>query len=233
MKTTSPLALSYLRVSSIGQLDGDGLERQDVAIRKYAKASGHAIAEAFYEEGVSGTMDGCDRPALSRLFQVLKDRPEIKTIICERADRIGRSLIVSEVILQSFRALGVAVIAAEGGTNLTDDSSADKVLIRQILGAVAHFDRSIVVSKLKAARDRKSLSQGKGKRIEGRKAYGEKNGEDVIVARIHSLRRKRQGRRLSFAEIARQLDAEGLATRCGGKWDASVVYRIIQRRKAA
>lgn len=47
----------YLRVSSLGQVDGHGFERRLVAVRSYAQANGVKIAEIVREEGVSGTKD--------------------------------------------------------------------------------------------------------------------------------------------------------------------------------
>jgi len=56
-------AFAYLRVSGRGQVDGDGFDRQLAAIRSYAAVQGIAIARVFREEGVSGTLEGMDRPA--------------------------------------------------------------------------------------------------------------------------------------------------------------------------
>jgi DNA invertase Pin-like site-specific DNA recombinase len=47
------------------------------------------------------------------------------------------------------------------------------VLIRQVLGAVAQFEKAVIVSKLKAARMRKKRAEG---RCEGRKPFGAKPG---------------------------------------------------------
>ena len=42
-----------------------------------------------------------------------------RLVLVERADRLARDLLVSEVILGQFRDLGVRVIAADSGTDLT------------------------------------------------------------------------------------------------------------------
>jgi len=81
---------------------------------------------------------------------------------------LARDLLVGEVILNQFRELGVRAIAADGGTELTaGDDDPTRVLIRQVLGAVAQFEKAVIVSKLKAARVRKRRAEG---RCEGRKA---------------------------------------------------------------
>ena len=57
-------AFAYLRVSGKGQVDGDGFPRKLEAIKRYAKAHDVKIAGVFREEGVSGTKDLENRPAL-------------------------------------------------------------------------------------------------------------------------------------------------------------------------
>ncbi len=60
-----------------------------------------------------------------------------------RADRLARDLMVGEVILGEFHALGVSVVAAESGTDLTvGDDDPTRVLIRQVLGAVSQFEKA-------------------------------------------------------------------------------------------
>ena len=149
-------------------------------------------------------------------------------VLVERADRLARDLIVGELILNQFRELGVKVIAADSGTELTaGDDDPTRVLIQQVLGAVAQFEKAVIVSKLQAARVRKRRATG---RCEGRKPYGTRPGETDVVAVIHKLRRKpRGGERLSFAAIANRLNAEGHPTRTGKPWAPETVRQIVNR----
>ena len=62
-------AFGYLRVSSDGQVEGDGFKRQRAAIEKWAGTNGVTIVQWFQEEGVSGTI--ADRPALQRMMVAL------------------------------------------------------------------------------------------------------------------------------------------------------------------
>jgi DNA invertase Pin-like site-specific DNA recombinase len=81
--------------------------------------------------------------------------------LVERADRLARDLLVSEVILGQFRDLGVRVVAADSGTDLTAaDEDPTRVLIRQVLGAVSQFEKSVIVAKLRAARLRQRRQTG-------------------------------------------------------------------------
>ena len=138
---------------------------------------------------------------------------------------------MGELILNQLRELGAKVIAADSGTELTaGDDDPTGTLIRQVLGAVAQFEKAVIVSKLKAARVRKRRATG---RCEGRKPYGTRPGEVEVVTLIHKLRRKpRGGDRLSFAAIADRLNVQGHPTRTGKPWAPETVRGIVRRGRA-
>jgi DNA invertase Pin-like site-specific DNA recombinase len=221
-------AFSYLRVSGKGQVLGDGFPRQRESVEKYAKAHGFIIEEEFRDEGISGTTELGDRDGLARLLERIASNG-VRTVLVERSDRVARDLLVGEVILGQFRDLSVTVIEAASGNVLTaDDGDATKVLIRQILGAVAQFDKTVVVSKLRAARDRKRRNHG---RCEGRKPYGDRPGEQEILDRIIGLRKSRKGqRRTSYRKIAQTLNAEGIHSRTGRPWNGTTIRNMVTRR---
>src|SRR5450759_1925822 len=188
-------ALSYLRVSGKGQIDGDGLPRQRAAIARYAKVNGVEVVDEFTDAGVSGTKELEHRDGLSDLMASIRSNGT-RLVLVERADRLARDLMVSEVLLGEFRKLGVQVIAADSGTDLTvGDDDPTRVLIRQVLGAVAQFEKAALVAKLRAARIRRRRTAG---RCEGPKPYGTKPDEAEVLATIRKLHRKpRGGERLS------------------------------------
>jgi len=223
--------VSYLRVSGQSQITGDGLPRQRDTIARYARVAGFELVGEYQDAGVSGTTELDDREGLSDLLARIRANG-VRIVLVERADRLARDLIVGELILNQFRDLGVKVISADSGSELTaSDDDPTRVLIRQVLGAVAQFEKAVIVSKLKAARVRQKKLTG---RCEGRKPYGTRPGEADVVALIHKLRRKpRGGERLSFAAIAERLNAEGQPTRTGRPWAPEVVRRIAARNQSA
>ena len=225
-------AVAYLRCSGLGQVDGDTWDRQTAAIGKYARAHGLTVAEGdwFRDEGVSGTKDMGDRPGLAALLDRIESNG-VRVVLVENASRLARDLMVSEVILAQLRDAGCMVIDCDSGTNLIDDSDdPTRRLIRQVLGAVAEFDRRVTVLKLKAARDRKSKKQPGGRRVEGRKPYGSRPGEAAVVARIRELHRKPHGEeRRSLGDIVKILNDEGRPTRSGKQWTKESVRLVIAR----
>lgn len=221
-------AFSYLRVSGKGQVDGDGFPRQRAKISAWAKANRCAIVREFVEEGISGTTEAIDRPALTAMLtEVLSNG--VRLILVERADRLARDSVVSELLLRQLQSSGVTVIEAEGGNDLTagNDSNPTAKLVRQIMASIAEFDKCSIVLKLRAARAKIRLKDG---RCEGRKPFGHFEGEQAALDRMRALRRKpKGGERMSFAKVAATLDAEGFQSRSGKPWSAESVRKIIGR----
>jgi DNA invertase Pin-like site-specific DNA recombinase len=217
---------SYLRVSSRGQVDGDGFDRQRDKIQKWTKANGATIEREFREEGISGANELADRPAMIELLGAIAANG-VRTVVVERADRFARDLVASELLLREFTRLGVRVIEAEGGNDLSagDDSNPTAKLVRQILAAVSEFDKTSIVLKLKAARSRARREKG---RCEGRKPFGEREGESATMDLIRALRRKPKGaKRMTFAAIAEKLNQDGIRSRTGKPWHPEVIRRLL------
>ena len=230
-KTSTTEAVSYLRCSGLGQVAGDTWDRQTAAISKYAKSHGIIVVHEFRDAGVSGAKDLDSRPGLAALIDRIESNG-VRIVLLENATRLARDLMVSEVILQQLTAAGCTVIAADSGTDLTADTDdPTRRLIRQVLGAVAEFDRRVTVLKLRAARDR---IRGRGRRCEGRKPFGARTGERDALDRIRELHRKPHGhRRRSLQAICEILNSEGVQTRSGKPWHPQVLSRIIRRGLAA
>ena len=216
-------AFSYLRVSGEGQADRDGPNRQRRVIVEWAKRTKTKLVGEFADLGVSGTTKWDARPAMLEMFNALIDsggKPPI--VVVERADRLARDLIAGELILQRLRELGVRVVVAENGQDLTSDDSPTGKLVRQILGAVAEFDKASIAIKLRTARINKRKLTG---RCEGRKFYGEKPGEEIGLAIIKEAKTKKK----SLSEIAHQLNEAGIPTRLGKTWCRSSISKILKR----
>ena len=225
MRCRTP-AFAYLRVSGKGQVQGDGFDRQRDAVHRFAKLNSFEIIEEFLDEGVSGSKELASRPGLARLLDRIESNG-VKSILVERADRLARDLMVNEVIVHQFTRLGARVLTSDGADLAADENEPTKTLIRQVLAAVSQFDKSVVVLKLRAARERVKRRSG---RCEGRKPFGYYPGEAATLERIRQLRRKpRQEPRMSFAAIARMLNAEGISSRSGRPWAPGSVHAIIRR----
>lgn len=197
----------YTRVSSGQQLDGSGLDRQKETCRNFASAKGWRVARIF-EESVSGSVDQIDRPLLTEAIGLCTPQIGVDTIIVERADRIARDLIVSELFFRECRKRGIKVYAADSGEELVmSDADPTRKLIRQILGALAEWDKAQIVMKLQAGRRRKKAETGK--HCGGPAGFGYAAEEEPTVRYI--IFRHRQG--MSLRKIARSLNFGPPATR--------------------
>ncbi len=214
-------AHAYLRVSGKGQVEGDGFTRQLKAIREYAAAHEIKIANIYREEGVSGAKDSADRPAWSELMTALHSNG-VRTVVVERLDRLARDLMVQETIVADLRKNGFELVSVAEPDLMANDPT--RILVRQMMGAVAQYEKSQIVLKLRGARLRKKAKTG---RCEGRKPYGFFEGEDEVLNRIKALRAEGLG----FDRIAARLNQDGVPTRTGKPWHGVVVNRILTGRE--
>ncbi len=147
----------------------------------------------------------------------------VRTIIVETANRFARDLIVQETGYAMLKERGIDLIAADKPDAFLDDTPTAN-LIRQVLGAVSEFEKAMVVSKLKGARDRKRAT---GVKVEGRKSYLEINPDMVRLAkRLH--RYPVNGRRRSLRDVSTALAAAGFVTAAGKPYAAAAVAKMIQ-----
>ncbi len=215
-------AFAYLRVSGKGQVEGDGFTRQLEAIRKYAKEQGIRIVRVFREEGVSGTKDLGDRPAFVEMMTALH-ADGVDLVLIEKLDRLARDQVVQELILRDLRKHGFDLIPVMEPDLVQDDpSNPTRTLIRQIMGAVAQYEKSLIVLKLRGARQRKRAKTG---RCEGAKPYGSLPGETAVIERMKQLRASGLG----FDRIATKLNAEAIRPRRGKQWWGLAVNKILSR----
>jgi DNA invertase Pin-like site-specific DNA recombinase len=215
-------AFAYLRVSGRGQLEGDGFDRQLVACERLAATHSIEIAEVFREEGVSGRKELDDRPALAALFAALEENG-IKTVLIEKLDRLARDLMVQETIIADMQRRGYTLLSFHEPDLCSDDPS--RKLMRQIMGAIAEYDRVMTVQKLRAARQRSRARNGK---CEGRHAFGEKRDEAQTLEQIREWRATGSTAR----RIAEDLNACGYQSRSGRPWRGTTVAKILRRIEA-
>jgi DNA invertase Pin-like site-specific DNA recombinase len=210
-------AFVYLRVSGRGQVEGDGFTRQLTAVRQYSAANGYRIARIFREEGISGATDWESRPAFSEMMALLLANGT-RTVLVERLDRVARDLLVQESVIADFQRKGLVLISVSEPDLLSADPS--RVLMRQMLGAFFQYEKTLLVAKLKGARQRIRAREG---RCEGRKRYGTMPGESEVIDRVCALRKSG----LALDKIAETLNRDAVKPRAGSKWYPTTISRIL------
>jgi DNA invertase Pin-like site-specific DNA recombinase len=155
-------------------------------------------------------------------------------IVVYRLDRLARDLIIQEQLLAEVRRMGGEVFstsAAEAGYLTDDPDDPSRKLIRQVLGAVSEYERSMISLRLRTGRRRKAEKGGfaygsphYGYRAEGKQLVADED-EQAALARIRELR----GDGRSLREIAGVLEAEGFRPKRSQRWHPESLRRIVAR----
>jgi DNA invertase Pin-like site-specific DNA recombinase len=210
-------AVAYFRTSSATNVgvDKDSLTRQESAVRSYAQRNDIEIVGEYYDAAVSGADPLDQRESFKLLLQRITSNG-VRIILVETANRFARDLMVQETGWRLLQGLGVELIAVDSPTSFVDDTPT-AVLIRQILGAVAEFDKALTIAKLRGARERKKATTGK---CEGRKSWAEMDPKMVEVAR----QLRKTGKSLNAVREA--LAKQGFVSSSGKPFTRSVVSRM-------
>jgi DNA invertase Pin-like site-specific DNA recombinase len=211
-------AVAYMRTSSAANVGGDSEPRQRAAIVEYAAEAGYVIADDdfYYDPKVKGADAITNRPGFAAMLERIASNG-VRTIIVESPDRFARDLAVQLAGHDYLKKLGVTLIPASAPEHFTEDTPT-ATLVRQVLGAIAEFEKASLVAKLKAARERKK--QRTGKKVGGRKNYAEVN--PTLVARAVQLRA------LSLRAISAALADEGYTTSSGKPYAPMAVRSMLQ-----
>jgi DNA invertase Pin-like site-specific DNA recombinase len=217
-------AVAYLRTSSRTNVgtDKDSDKRQRAAIEAYARAAGYEIIETFYDAAVSGADPVGERLGFAEMLERLLSNGA-RTILVESPDRFARDLMVQLAGHDMLKAKGISLVAASAPTHFIEDTPT-AILVRQVLGAIAEFEKTTLVAKLAAARRRKRMATGK--KVEGRKSHAETRPDVVSLAK--ALARKRpKGGKLSLRAISAELAARGFFNERGYPFNPKSVAAML------
>ena len=226
-------AALYARVSTEDQAEKYGLDSQRRTLTELAAARGWEVVGEYVDDGYSRSI--LERPALARLRDAIW-QGAVDVVLIHDPDRLARDLTYALLLEREFEKAGVAL---EYATVPTDRSPAGR-LQRQVLGAIAEFERKKIIERtVRGKRERAS----QGKATGGPPPYGyryddtQPSGLAIDEERADVLRRMvgwlvSEG--LSVRDIARRLNAQGMRPpRGGSRWNRSTVNRILRNEAAA
>jgi DNA invertase Pin-like site-specific DNA recombinase len=224
---------AYVRVSTDAQADGEGPDLQRAAIKEWA-AGQHAIASWHEDLGASGTLDLDTRDGLRAAFSEIRDG-NAKGLVVYRLDRLARDMVLQETFIRELRSVGAVVrstSAAEDGMLGDDTADPSRTMIRQILGAVAQYERSMIGLRMAAGREAK---RRRGEYAGGRPPYGWRASEGRLVPHeeetetLEAIWAMRDHLEWGYGRIAARLNDHGLMTRHNGVWHETQVARVLHR----
>lgn len=209
---------AYLRVSGPSQIDGDGFPRQEASIRAFCLKNDLELVGIYKEEGISGDVDGMDRPGWA---EMLEDCAEtgVDCVVVEGIDRLSRDSMVFQFILHDLKKKNIKILSArEESLGKSDPVS---TLISTILAAFWCFEKQMLVSKLRVARDRKRAREGW---CGGNRPYGLLAEERETVEFLRNLRESGLG----WSEVAKQANLCGLVMRNGQPWSRRMAANAVK-----
>ncbi len=223
-------AIGYVRVSTAEQAaTGYGLDIQRDAIADYCERNGLALDAIEADEGQSGSNGIDTRQGLARLLG-RAEAGDVSQVIVYRLDRLARDLLLQETLIGRLRLAGVEVVSVSEPDVGSEEPT--RVLVRQVLGAIAEYERAVIRGRMMAGRAAKVAAGGWGG---GGQRYGLRaqggslqpdEGEQGVMRLVWSM----AADGCSHRAIADRLNARGLKTRRGAAWTKTQVSRILSQR---
>jgi len=218
--------IAYFRVSTREQgRSGLGIDAQRAAVARFASLEGYDIAAEFVE---TETGEGAD--ALERRPQLAAALAEARrhgkcAVAVSRLDRLSRDVH----FISGLMAHRVPFVVAELGADV-------EPFMLHLHSALAERERKVVISKrtkaaLVAAKARGQVL-GNPRLAEARAvAHARvKVDADAFAARVApAIREAQAAGAKTLREIAAALEARGIATARGKKWERATVSNVIRR----
>ncbi|QYX51674.1 recombinase family protein [Pseudomonas sp. S07E 245] len=175
----------YCRVSTSNQFTENQV--QDV------KNAGFDVqASRVIEETISGSVPASERPGFQKLLERIESGD---VLIVTKLDRLGRNAMDVRQTVEQLSATDIRVhCLALGGVDLT--SAAGKMTM-QVLGAVAEFERDLLIERTQSG-------------LKRAKANGKKLGRPEAVDTTKAVQ-EAKAKNMTQAEVAAELDI-GIAT---------------------
>lgn len=222
--------VGYARVSTDNQKEDGTISIQREALQQYATENDYELIKIFEDEGISGGYEV--RPGLVDLLSFLENNKDIAGVVIFKLDRLARDLRIQENLIKEFEKLGVKLLSTKEQD--LDSKDPTRVMLRQILGSVAEYEKWMISMRLSAGRINKIRT--KSEYAGGGVALGYAVNEDsdlaVCTATASTIQiiYKKKRQRKSLREIADELNEAGTPTARGGKWYASTISYILKNR---
>jgi DNA invertase Pin-like site-specific DNA recombinase len=178
-------AAIYTRVSSLDQHP----EMQKAELVDYVKRRGWNLCKVYTDKGVSGAVER--RRGLDALLTDCRQK-KIDIVVVWKFDRFARSLKQLLNALELFRTLNIGFVSC---TEAIDTSLPHGEMLFQIIGAIAQWERSLIVERVKAGLQ---YARSQGKRL------GRPPLRVLASKEVAKLRKERARTKAPFKDLARK-----------------------------
>jgi site-specific DNA recombinase len=217
----------YLRISTDETNQPYSVENQRTKMRQYAQSQEWEVV-AEYEDHISGSR--LNRPGLDEALEAA-EAGEFDILLVLRLDRFARSI---KVLLELIEILDEAGVAFKSATEPIDTVGSVGRMLLQILGALAEFERSVIIDRIKGGNSAKA---SKGLWVGGQAPYGYSVDKRTSILQVHPDEAPLVRRvfdllisgGLGARMIADTLNDDGLRTRKGTLWTPQVILDMLRR----
>ena len=228
----------YIRVSTETQSEkGFGLDSQRTAIEEYAAQHEYTLTKVYVDSGISANVAITeDDDAITKrhaLMELLADVEKGDTVIALNTSRLWRSDLSKALIRRELIRREVKLVFIQSDYDIyRAEKDPKEYLQNAILEALDIYDRMGISIKLAKGRTAKART---GAKPAGNCPYGYNYAPDKKSVIINPAEAKivkwmfsegQKGR--SLGQIADALNAQGLQTRQGKKWQKGSIQVILR-----
>ena len=224
-KLAGRTAAIYARYSSHAQNDAS-IEQQVEACMRYAAGKGITVLETYSDRAVSGKSDR--RPDFQRM---MKDagRGKFQCVLAWKSNRMGRNMLEAMMNDARLSECGVRCLYVEEDF---DDSASGRFSLRTMMNVNQFYSEAMAEDIRRGLTDNANQCKSNGaaplgyrRGPDGRFVIDEEKA--AVVREIFD----RISRGEIQASIASDLNARGIATRRGGKWNKSSFRAILANER--
>lgn len=223
-------AAIYVRQSMDKTGQGAAVDRQLAECEALAERNGWRVAEIYRDNDTSATKG--PRPDWARLLSDL-DAGRYDTLVCWHTDRLYRRVrdLVDLVEIAERRALRIASVKAA-------DIDLSTPAGRMLAGMLGHAARYEVEQKSARQVSANRARAQKGTLLWTRRPFGfARDGHDVTIVESEAEEIRGAAQRLlrgtTLAEVARDLNADGVPTSLGGQWSTKTLKQVMLNPRVA
>lgn len=206
----------------------ESCEVQRQICRDFAARKGWRLEGTFDDPDRSGSDEFRDK-----LWNCIKTLKKDWVLLVYKRDRLARDVYLSALIDKQVREKGARIVAISGDV---EGDSPETVLIRQVVAAMAEYERKCISARTRAAM---RALQAKGRKMSAVIPYGWRESPDdpkmmvkdereqAVIEKIMQLRDSGMGYRAVAIELNKGEDTQA---RCG-TWYPNTIRQIVSRER--
>lgn len=227
MNNHRKIAACYMRYSSHAQDDGNSIEAQDKAIKRYAEEHNYDLQYIYCDKAKTGK--SAKRPEFQKMIADAKNQL-FDVCIVHKFDRFSRSRRDSIIYKEILSEYGVCLVSVSEQFG----SGPQSTVMEAISETMAEYYIKNLSNEVRKGLD---VVASKGLHTGGIPPLGYDVSEDkkLVIneaeAEIVRLIFDRYANNFTYNDIAKELNAKGFKTKIGNEFTGSSFNAILQQRK--